>query len=126
MVLNLIIKCRVNNAIVTYIEYLQKTIWPSDLAIFYPYPDVDCPSVCCRFFYLYHFAFYAYHYRFNGQYSGLALVSSWLFIQVGFSCFDRIGCAAGIADSLGGAGALEANMTSQARSCGYAFSTMTF
>ena len=36
----------------------------------------------CRFFYLYHFAFYAYHYRFNGQYSGLALVTSWLFIQV--------------------------------------------
>ena len=35
-----------------------------------------------RFFYLYHFAFYAYHYRFNGQYSGLALVTSWLFIQV--------------------------------------------
>lgn len=36
-----------------------------------------------RFFYLYHFAFYAYHYRFNGQYSSLALVTSWLFIQVG-------------------------------------------
>jgi len=35
-----------------------------------------------RFFYLYHFAFYAYHYRFNGQYSGLALMTSWLFIQV--------------------------------------------
>ncbi|CAE1231174.1 Membralin [Acanthosepion pharaonis] len=48
-------------------------------------------AVCChtriskrywlRFFYLYHFAFYAYHYRFNGQYSGLALFTSWLFIQ---------------------------------------------
>ena len=35
-----------------------------------------------RFFYLYQFSFYAYHYRFNGQYSGLALVTSWLFIQV--------------------------------------------
>lgn len=35
-----------------------------------------------RFFYLYHYAFYAYHYRFNGQYSGLALVTSWLFTQV--------------------------------------------
>ncbi|CAL8093618.1 unnamed protein product [Orchesella dallaii] len=34
-----------------------------------------------RFFYLYHFAFYAYHYRFNGQYSGLALLVSWSFIQ---------------------------------------------
>ncbi|KAK9300076.1 hypothetical protein QLX08_007118 [Tetragonisca angustula] len=48
-------------------------------------------SICChtpvtkrhwlRFFYLYHFSFYAYHYRFNGQYSSLALVTSWLFIQ---------------------------------------------
>ncbi|XP_030835946.1 membralin-like [Strongylocentrotus purpuratus] len=48
-------------------------------------------AICChtqitkrhwlRFFYLYHFAFYAYHYRFNGQYSGLALITSWLFIQ---------------------------------------------
>lgn len=35
----------------------------------------------CRFFYLYHFSFYAYHYRFNGQYSSLALTTSWLFIQ---------------------------------------------
>lgn len=35
-----------------------------------------------RFFYLYHFSFYAYHYRFNGQYSSLALTTSWLFIQV--------------------------------------------
>ncbi|XP_063225272.1 membralin [Bacillus rossius redtenbacheri] len=48
-------------------------------------------AICChtpvtkrhwlRFFYLYHFSFYAYHYRFNGQYSGLALITSWLFIQ---------------------------------------------
>lgn len=48
-------------------------------------------AVCChttvtkrhwlRFFYLYHYGFYAYHYRFNGQYSGLALVTSWLFTQ---------------------------------------------
>ncbi|MPC36279.1 Membralin [Portunus trituberculatus] len=47
-------------------------------------------AICChtaitrrhwlRFFYLYHFAFYAYHYRFNGQYSWLALMTSWLFI----------------------------------------------
>ncbi|CAL8073367.1 unnamed protein product [Calicophoron daubneyi] len=33
-----------------------------------------------RFFYLYHFAFYAYHYRFNGQFSSMALWVSWLFI----------------------------------------------
>lgn len=48
-------------------------------------------AICChtsitkrhwlKFFYLYHFLFYAYHYRFNGQYSNLALVASWLFIQ---------------------------------------------
>ncbi|XP_073813714.1 uncharacterized protein [Musca autumnalis] len=48
-------------------------------------------AICChtsitkrhwlRFFYLYHFAFYAYHYRFSGQNRSLALVSSWLFIQ---------------------------------------------
>ena len=31
---------------------------------------------------MYHFLFYAYHYRFNGHYSGLALATSWLFIQV--------------------------------------------
>ncbi|XP_014208464.1 membralin isoform X2 [Copidosoma floridanum] len=48
-------------------------------------------AVCChtpitkrhwlKFFYLYHFTFYAYQYRFNGQYSSLALVTSWLFIE---------------------------------------------
>ncbi|KAK9497723.1 hypothetical protein O3M35_004391 [Rhynocoris fuscipes] len=48
-------------------------------------------AVCChtyitkkywlRFFYLYHFAFFAYHYRFSGQYSSLALITSWLFIE---------------------------------------------
>ena len=48
-----------------------------------------------RFFYLYHTAFYAYHYRyldmwdvknhilrFSGQYSSLALLTMWLFTQV--------------------------------------------
>ena len=49
-------------------------------------------AICChtsitrkywlRFFYLYHFTFYAYHYRFSGQYSGLALLTMWLFTQV--------------------------------------------
>ncbi|XP_076293513.1 membralin isoform X2 [Lasioglossum baleicum] len=48
-------------------------------------------AICCltpiskrhwlRFFFLYHFSYYAYHYRFNGQYSSLALITSWLFIQ---------------------------------------------
>ncbi len=30
---------------------------------------------------MYHFGFYAYHYRFSGQFSGLALLASWLFIS---------------------------------------------
>jgi len=34
-----------------------------------------------RFFFLYHFAFYAHHHRFNGRFSKIALLSSWLFIQ---------------------------------------------
>jgi len=48
-------------------------------------------AICChtpitrrywlRFFYLYHTAFYAYHYRFSGQYSSLALLTMWLFTQ---------------------------------------------
>lgn len=33
-----------------------------------------------RFFYIYHFVFYAYHARYNGQYSGLALTTSCCFI----------------------------------------------
>lgn len=61
--------------------YIILVVWVAD----------QFDAVCChssiskrhwlRFFFLYHFAFYAYHYRFNGQYSGLALVCSWLFIQ---------------------------------------------
>lgn len=60
--------------------YIILVVWVAD----------QYDAVCChtsiskrhwlRFFFLYHFAFYAYHYRFNGQYSGLALVCSWLFI----------------------------------------------
>ncbi|XKL68586.1 hypothetical protein PGB90_004077 [Kerria lacca] len=62
--------------------YIILIVWISD----------QYEAVCCqrpvtkkywvRFFYLYHFSFYAYHYRFNGQYSGLALITSWLFIEV--------------------------------------------
>lgn len=61
--------------------YIILVVWVAD----------QFDAVCChstiskrhwlRFFFLYHFAFYAYHYRFNGQYSGLALICSWLFIQ---------------------------------------------
>jgi tetratricopeptide (TPR) repeat protein len=31
---------RVANAVVSYVKYLQKMIWPHDLAILYPYPEV--------------------------------------------------------------------------------------
>ncbi|CAG9862290.1 unnamed protein product [Phyllotreta striolata] len=61
--------------------YIILTVWVAD----------QYDAICChtsitkrhwlRFFYLYHFSFYAYHYRFNGQYSSLALVTSWFFIQ---------------------------------------------
>ncbi|CAF1070421.1 unnamed protein product [Adineta steineri] len=60
--------------------YIILVVWISD----------QYDSICChtplskrhwvRFFYLYHFAFYAYHARYNGQYSGLALVTSCCFI----------------------------------------------
>lgn len=30
---------RIENAVVSYVRYLGKTIWPFDLAVFYPYPD---------------------------------------------------------------------------------------
>ncbi len=30
---------RVSNAVVSYISYMGKMIWPSDLAVFYPYPE---------------------------------------------------------------------------------------
>jgi protein O-mannosyl-transferase len=31
---------RIENAIISYAMYLQKMVWPTDLAIFYPYPSV--------------------------------------------------------------------------------------
>ncbi len=30
---------RVSNSFISYVEYINKTIWPRDLAVFYPYPD---------------------------------------------------------------------------------------
>uniref|UniRef100_A0A6B2E4R0 Uncharacterized protein n=1 Tax=Phlebotomus kandelakii TaxID=1109342 RepID=A0A6B2E4R0_9DIPT len=61
--------------------YIILVVWMAD----------QYDAICChtsltkrhwlRFFYLYQFSFYAYHYRFNGQYSSLALITSWLFIQ---------------------------------------------
>lgn len=61
--------------------YVILMVWVAD-----QYDAVCCHSPISkrhwlRFFFLYHFGFYAYHYRFNGQYSGLALLASWLFIQ---------------------------------------------
>ncbi|CAD5112308.1 DgyrCDS1534 [Dimorphilus gyrociliatus] len=61
--------------------YVILTIWLAD-----QYDAICCHTATTkrhwlRFFYLYHGAFYAYHYRFNGQYSSLALVTSWLFIN---------------------------------------------
>jgi len=31
---------RIENALVSYLKYIGKLIWPSDLAIFYPYPEI--------------------------------------------------------------------------------------
>lgn len=61
--------------------YVILIVWAAD-----QYDAMCCHTLITRkhwlrFFYLYHFAFYAYDYRFNGQYSGLALLTSWLFIQ---------------------------------------------
>ncbi|CAF0973201.1 unnamed protein product [Rotaria sp. Silwood1] len=60
--------------------YVILVVWISD----------QYESICChtsmskrhwvRFFYIYHFAFYAYHARYNGQYSALALTTSCCFI----------------------------------------------
>lgn len=33
------IKLRIANALVSYIGYIKKMIWPDNLAVFYPYPD---------------------------------------------------------------------------------------
>lgn len=31
---------RLGNAVISYVKYLGLTLWPADLAVFYPYPDV--------------------------------------------------------------------------------------
>jgi Flp pilus assembly protein TadD len=35
---------RIANALVSYVAYLGKTLWPSDLAVFYPYPSPALPA----------------------------------------------------------------------------------
>ena len=64
--------------------YIILIVWVAD-----QYDAICCRTAVTRrywlrFFYLYHLTFYAYHYRFSGQYSGLALVTMWLFTQVCF------------------------------------------
>jgi len=61
--------------------YIIVIVWIAD-----QYDAICCHTSITRrhwlkFFYLYHFTFYAYHYRFSGQYSTLALVTMWLFTQ---------------------------------------------
>ncbi|KAK6104549.1 tumor-associated family protein [Brugia pahangi] len=60
--------------------YVILLIWIAD-----QYDAICCHSPISkrhwlRFFYLYHYAFYAYQYRYNGQYGSLALLTSTLFI----------------------------------------------
>ena len=38
------IKYRIENALVSYVKYILKTIWPQKLAIFYPHPGNSLPS----------------------------------------------------------------------------------
>jgi protein O-mannosyl-transferase len=40
---NLPLGDRSENAVVSYVKYLGKTIWPTDLAIFYPHPETRYP-----------------------------------------------------------------------------------
>ncbi len=61
--------------------YIILIVWIAD-----QYDAICCHTSITRrhwlkFFYLYHLSFYAYHYRFSGQYSGLALLTMWLFTQ---------------------------------------------
>ncbi|CAH1128001.1 unnamed protein product [Ceutorhynchus assimilis] len=61
--------------------YVILIVWLAD-----QYDAICCHTIITKrhwlkFFYLYHFVFYAYHYRFNGQYTGLNLIVHWLFIQ---------------------------------------------
>ena len=50
--INLVV--RIANAIISYVVYLEKMIWPINLAVFYPYPDIINPLVAllCALFLL--------------------------------------------------------------------------
>lgn len=38
------VECRLNNVAVSYVKYLGLTVWPVNLAIFYPHPDLRFPA----------------------------------------------------------------------------------
>lgn len=38
------LKLRITNALVSYVSYILKTIWPSNLSIFYPHPGSGLPA----------------------------------------------------------------------------------
>lgn len=65
--------------------YVILIVWVAD-----QYDAICCHSATSkkfwlRFFYIYQFFFYSYQYRFAGQYGGLALLTSSMFILVGKS-----------------------------------------
>ncbi len=37
---------RINNALVAYVVYLRRLVWPNDLAIYYPHPGHSLPFYC--------------------------------------------------------------------------------
>ncbi|MGO8675085.1 MAG: tetratricopeptide repeat protein [Limisphaerales bacterium] len=42
--LHLPVGVRLDNAVVSYVKYLAKTLWPAHLAVFYPHPDLAYPE----------------------------------------------------------------------------------
>jgi tetratricopeptide (TPR) repeat protein len=66
---------RVANALLSYVAYLRKTIWPVDLAVFYPYPEAIAPlSVLAAAIALVAITYVAYRLRDRVPY----LITGWL------------------------------------------------
>jgi hypothetical protein len=61
--------------------YVILVVWEADQFFFLCCHSSLSKRHWLKFFFLYHLFFYSYDYRFNGQYSGLALLTSWLLIQ---------------------------------------------
>jgi len=61
--------------------YVIITIWIADQFDMVCMNSILSRRYWIRFFFLYHFTFYVYHKRYNGRFSKLALMTSWLFIQ---------------------------------------------